>query len=50
MGAEKQSWNLTHLPWKCPQPPMGIVPLQECTGKNTEFVWELEQFCEARCK
>ena len=26
----------------------GIVPLQEY--KNTEFVWELEQFCEGRCK
>ena len=40
-GSLKQSQNLTHKPWKCPQlPGTEIVRLWEC--KNTEFLWELK--------
>ena len=40
-GSLKQSQNLTHKPWKCPQlPGTEIIRLWEC--KNTEFLLELK--------
>ena len=47
-GSWKTKLKFNSLTQKVSTATYGFVPLQEC--KNTEFVWELEQFCEGRCK